>query len=486
MTPALLIAAVCLLVVVSGDIFLTRRLQPRSPVQSVFHGLVFFLAAMGVNALVFLLYDRHIWGLGLRDGLERVSASDASLQFLIVFVLEFTLGLDMVFVTSAVFTRRDVPERLRHAVLMWGMIPAFVVRCLLILGIAALIRTFDWVKFLLAVILFVAAVRMILVRVENIDPKKNILLRLVQRFVPIAPTAPDGAVLTHLGNRPALTPLIVPLLLIETAEAFLAFDSIPASFAYGREPVIILAGSVCALLCVRTMSPAFVRIMPRLRYFKIGLAAILTYSAVIIASGTQFFVRVVRQLPDDLEKQVLEPNTATTLAHLGRIGVAIVFGLLIAWLLGDTRERQDLSALGPDADRLARKALARVRKVAVFIVGVSGLILGAIMAPGPGPGLLVIFFALLILASEFVWARRLVKKYQPMAQKAADRAVTETRRRFRPWMLGVLVLLTVTAGVAAHHFLRIPVGIIIGAVLPMVFGQGLLWYLAFVHKPPQQ
>ena len=50
-----------------------------------------------------------------------------------------------------------------------------------------------------------------------------------------------------------------------------------------------------------------------------------------------------------------------------------------------------------------------VGKIAIAITGVSVILVGIVLLPLPGPGWLVIFAGLGLLAVEFVWARRLLK-----------------------------------------------------------------------------
>lgn len=64
------------------------------------------------------------------------------------------------------------------------------------------------------------------------------------------------------------------------------------------------------------------------------------------------------------------------------------------------------------------------RRIVVALVGCSVLVLGVIMLVTPGPALLVIPIGLTILAVEFVWARRWLKKLRLMISRrgAEDRA----------------------------------------------------------------
>lgn len=64
-----------------------------------------------------------------------------------------------------------------------------------------------------------------------------------------------------------------------------------------------------------------------------------------------------------------------------------------------------------------KKPANMARKVAVGLIGVPLLVVGLILIPLPGPGLLVSFLALLLLSSEFDWAN----KYVAMARKELDK-----------------------------------------------------------------
>lgn len=70
------------------------------------------------------------------------------------------------------------------------------------------------------------------------------------------------------------------------------------------------------------------------------------------------------------------------------------------------------------------KAVAnQVKRVIRILTGVLIVIAGLILAiPGvPGPGLLVVFAGLSVLAVDFVWAHRLKTKMKDTAVKAAHK-----------------------------------------------------------------
>jgi uncharacterized protein (TIGR02611 family) len=65
--------------------------------------------------------------------------------------------------------------------------------------------------------------------------------------------------------------------------------------------------------------------------------------------------------------------------------------------LGEVRERLD-----------GRPALRLLFRIGVAVAGTAVLVLGIVLIPYPGPGWLVVFAGLAILATEFSWAGRLL------------------------------------------------------------------------------
>lgn len=66
------------------------------------------------------------------------------------------------------------------------------------------------------------------------------------------------------------------------------------------------------------------------------------------------------------------------------------------------------------------RTLRRARIVAVAVIGTTAVVLGVIMLVLPGPGLLVIIGGLAILGSEFLWARRLMRKVKRAARSIKE------------------------------------------------------------------
>lgn len=66
------------------------------------------------------------------------------------------------------------------------------------------------------------------------------------------------------------------------------------------------------------------------------------------------------------------------------------------------------------------KVTRHAKRVAVAILGTIVLLVGIIAIPYPGPGWLIVFAGLAILATEFDWAQRLLDKVRGYYDAWAD------------------------------------------------------------------
>jgi uncharacterized protein (TIGR02611 family) len=71
------------------------------------------------------------------------------------------------------------------------------------------------------------------------------------------------------------------------------------------------------------------------------------------------------------------------------------------------------------------KSLRQVKRVIIGVVGFTVLAIGLVMIVLPGPAFIVIPVALGILATEFVWAKKLIQKVRskiPQKKKTKEEA----------------------------------------------------------------
>lgn len=77
-----------------------------------------------------------------------------------------------------------------------------------------------------------------------------------------------------------------------------------------------------------------------------------------------------------------------------------------------------------------RELYKRVRRLVIAVLGFTILLIGVAMIVTPGPSLLVIVLGLAILATEFIWAQRLLNQIRGQLQDKALRPVRWFKRRF--------------------------------------------------------
>jgi uncharacterized protein (TIGR02611 family) len=73
--------------------------------------------------------------------------------------------------------------------------------------------------------------------------------------------------------------------------------------------------------------------------------------------------------------------------------------------------------------------LRNAKRVGVTVLGLLVVIAGVIMLVIPGPGILTIIAGLAILATEYVWAERLLAAAKTRAARAKDAAMDRVRGR---------------------------------------------------------
>jgi tellurite resistance protein TerC len=61
------------------------------------------------------------------------------------------------------------------------------------------------------------------------------------------------------------------------------------------------------------------------------------------------------------------------------------------------------------------KTIEQAKKLIKIVIGFTVLVFGCIMLITPGPGIVTIILGLAILGTEFVWAKKLMKRFEKEA-----------------------------------------------------------------------
>jgi tellurite resistance protein TerC len=244
--------------------------------------------ALIFNVLVYLLYENNYSWASLAT--EHLNGRQAAVQFLMGYVLEKSLSLDNIFVIAMVFSYFRVPLAMQHRVLFWGILGAVVLRGIMIgLGVA-LINRFDWVTYLFGAFLLYSAVRMLLLRHENVEPGDNPLVRLARRWLPVTNEYHGHHFVVKVDGKMMATPLLLALLLVESSDVMFAVDSIPAVFAVTRDPFIIFTSNIFAILGLRSLYFVLATYMEKFRYLKHSLVFVLAYVGVKMIMSNHYHI----------------------------------------------------------------------------------------------------------------------------------------------------------------------------------------------------
>jgi tellurite resistance protein TerC len=209
-----------------------------------------------------------------------LSDAEDAVTYTTVYFIERSLSLDNLFVFLLLFSYFGIPEQYRARLLFWGIAAALVLRGLAILGGLALLEQFHFVIYVLGVLLLVLAYRILQGVDENVDPDKNLMVRLVRKFFPVSDESPGGKWFVDLGGRRHVTPIFLCLAAIVAADIAFAVDSIPAAFAITRDSVLIWMGNVFALLGLRALFVLVEGLIKRFRYLDETIAVVLALVAV--------------------------------------------------------------------------------------------------------------------------------------------------------------------------------------------------------------
>ena len=213
-------------------------------------------------------------GLGFGAVVWAWAGGGTAQAYLAGYLIEKSLSVDNIFLFAAIFSALAVPARYQHRVLMYGIIGALLMRAAFIAAGISLLEAVHPVIYLFGAVLLVAAVNMLRGRTET-APAEPKTLRWLRRRLPVTAGPRGQRFLVREHGRRLATPLLLALLVIETADVIFAVDSIPAVLAVTTDPFVVYTSNVFAILGMRAMYFLLAGAAARLRYLRPGLAVIL-------------------------------------------------------------------------------------------------------------------------------------------------------------------------------------------------------------------
>jgi tellurite resistance protein TerC len=274
-----------------------------------------FWIALGLAfaGFIYVGYENHWMGLGLTPDLMAGSPLDvpgvglvyndgwnATVKYVTGYLVEKSLAVDNIFVIAMVFGFFAVPAIYQHRVLFWGIVGALLMRGVMIAVGAQLIQRFSWILYVFGAFLILTGIKMLLLKTDETDPNRNVVVRLTRRLFPIterfhgqhffvragSPASHEAAVpgeavetdrVVDSAPKGALlaTPLLLALVMVEVTDLVFAVDSIPAIFAITADPFLVFTSNVFAILGLRSLYFALAGMIDSFRYLKVSLAVVL-------------------------------------------------------------------------------------------------------------------------------------------------------------------------------------------------------------------
>ncbi len=259
---------VALLLLLAAEFVYARRLANRPPLRTP--------ASAHRTALVSTI----LWvaaALAFSGFILQTSGRLAATEYLAGYAIEEALSVDNLFLFLLLFDAFHIDEDKQPRILFWGVLGAILMRGVFIAAGLQLLQHFTWVSSLFAVVLLIAAVRLLLPKKEGDAGKPPRWIAWLNRVQPVS-LRQDGFFVVE-GGRRVVTILTLALVAIELTDVVFALDSIPAVLSVTRRPFLAYTSNILAVMGLRSLFFLLAHLLKQLRYLHFGLAAVLAFAA---------------------------------------------------------------------------------------------------------------------------------------------------------------------------------------------------------------
>jgi tellurite resistance protein TerC len=221
-------------------------------------------------ALAFAIFVFHAQG------------SQSTTQYLAGYAIEESLSIDNLFVFLILFRVFNIEPSRQPKVLFWGVAGAIVMRGAFIAAGLGLLARFEWISYLFAAILLIAAIRLVLPSAQTVETTPG-WIRWLARVHPVS-LRQDKFFVREDGRR-MITVLFLALLAIELTDVVFALDSIPAVLSITRNPFLAYTSNIMAVMGLRSLYFLLAHLLTKLRFLHYGLATVLAFAALKMLSA---------------------------------------------------------------------------------------------------------------------------------------------------------------------------------------------------------
>ena len=201
-------------------------------------------------------------------------------EYLGGYITEKALSIDNLFVFVIILSSFRVPRKDQQEVLLAGIVIALILRLIFILAGAALIENFSWVFYIFGAWLLWTAINQVREGVgeeEEDEYRPPSIVRWVSKIVPVTDGFIGSRMLYRHGGRTYVTPMLLCVIAVGTADVMFAVDSIPAIYSLTNEAYLVFAANAFSLLGLRQLYFLIDGLLDRIIFLHYGLAAILGF-----------------------------------------------------------------------------------------------------------------------------------------------------------------------------------------------------------------
>ncbi len=257
--------------------------------KAIAWSLFWFLLAFVFAGTIYFYWD-------LYSPHSDYSNERATVSFLTGYLLEKSLSVDNLFVFAIIFAQYKVPEDLRPRALLWGVIGALLLRAVMITAGVQLLSQYHWVIYLFAAFLIWTGIKLAQDKgdEEEVNPYPE---KIIRKYVPVTDDYHGNHILVKQAGKWVATPMLIVVGIIAIMDVMFALDSIPAIFAVTREPFLVLAANVFALLGLRSLYFVLQAMLDKFVYLKPALSVIMIFIGVkMLLVGSQYEIPTIWSL----------------------------------------------------------------------------------------------------------------------------------------------------------------------------------------------
>ena len=223
-----------------------------------------------------LIFNAGLWWY-LNGAVGAEVADKKALEFFTGYLIEKSLSVDNVFVFLLIFAAFHIKPEYQRRVLIYGVLGAIVLRAIMILAGAWVVREFNWVLYFFGAFLVVTGIRMLVMAEKTPDLEQNPVLKFARRHLRISDGDHGEKFSVMKDGVRYFTPLFLVLILIEVTDLVFAVDSIPAIFDITTDPFIVFTSNIFAIMGLRALYFLLADVADRFHLLKYGLAMVLTF-----------------------------------------------------------------------------------------------------------------------------------------------------------------------------------------------------------------